>query len=176
MNLFSLFVRKPVTVEQWANHNSKKASADDLIAGAIVASFAKDFKHWKFSGEFNQKHGSTNGSFRPTSLSRKMIGKKHVEIVFVFKKMDRIEDYSHIFEYKTVGCEVNGILVSDAAFKFIYSNWQAIVVDVRRAEEVAARAKADMELNEKKWDLAEGLLGVKTNKLGQMVPVEGEQA
>lgn len=176
MNLLKTLFRKPIpTVEQWANHNAKKASADDLIAGAIVSSFAKHFKHWQFTGEFNQRH-SSSGGFQRTTLTRKMSNKKHIEIVFVFRHTQGGDSYSTIYQYKVIGCEVNGIRVSDAAFKYIYRNWQNIIVDVRRAEEVATRAKADMELNEKKWDLAEGLLGVKTNKLGQMIPVEGEQA
>lgn len=175
---FNLFKKPVPTVEAWANHNAKKATPDDLIAGAIVTSFAKDFKHWKFVGEFNQRHGHPNG-FRSTSLTRKMVGKKHVEIVFVFKHTKHSEwsgnGYSSIYKYVTIGCEVNGIRMTDAAFKYIYQNWQNIVVDVRRAEEVAARAKSNMQLNESKWDLAEGLLGMKRNGLGQLVPVKAAE-
>jgi hypothetical protein len=173
--MFGWFTKTTPTVEQWANHNAKKATPDDLIAGAIVQSFAKDFKHWKFEGEFYQKWGDSR-YFKPTSLSRKMIGKKHVEIVFLFRQTSVSDGYSNIYKYKTIGCEVNGVRITNAAFRLIYDGWQGIVVKVRAAEAAAAEAKAAMEANEKKWGLAEALLGMKRNG-GALVPVrtvEGE--
>jgi hypothetical protein len=171
--MFKLFSKPTVApVEKWAVHNAKKTTPDDLIAGAIVASFAKDFKHWQFVGQFEQKWGNES-SFRSTSLSRKMGGKKHVEITFLFRHTKSPDgDYSHIHRYRAIGCEVNGIRVSELAFRRILNNWKTIVTQVRRAEEIAAGAKATMDANENKWNLAEALLGMKRNGLGQLMPVK----
>jgi hypothetical protein len=158
-------------VEKWATHNAKKASADDLIAAAIIQSFAKDFKHWKFVGQFSQRHDSSSG-FQNTSITRKMPTKKHIEIVFLFRQTNSSDGYSNIYKYKVIGCEVNGVRVSDTAFHAIYVSWNNIVAQVRRTEEVAAEAKASMEANETKWNLAESLLGMKRNGLGVLVPVK----
>lgn len=173
MKLFSLFSSPSVpTVEKWANHNAKKATPDDLIAGAIVASFAKDFKCWKFEGEFQQKH-NYHSDFRSTSLSRKVPTKKHVEIRFVFKKITTSDGSgTTTYIYNPIGCEVNGVRMSEAAYKYIYFHWNNVVVQVKRAEEVANQAKADMEANETKWNLAESLLGMKRDGFGTLQPVK----
>lgn len=178
MKLFTLFSSKPAlpTVEKWANHNAKKATPDDLIAGAIVQSFATHYKHWKFKGEFNQRHDRTNG-FQETSLCRKMGNKKHIEIVFVFRQTGGNDGYGTIYRYKAIGCEVNGIRVSNKAFAAIYTHWNNMVVEVKRTEEIAAQAKKSMEANESLWDLAEALLEMKRDGLGRLMPiktVEGE--
>lgn len=165
---------KLAPVEQWATRNAKKATPDDLIAGAIVASFAKDHKHWQFVGDFHQKHGSS--TVKSTSLTREMAGKKNVRIVFLFKRTYTGDVYP-VYKYRVIGCEVNGTRMTDAAFTYIYTNWQNVSVAVRAAEEAAAKAKLSMEINEKKWDLAEGLLGMKRNKVGVLMPIktaEGE--
>jgi len=170
--MFSFFKNPPMTtVELWVAHCSMKTTPDDLIAGAIIPSFAKDFKHWKFVGEFHQRYTNSSG-FKSTSLTRKMVGKKHVEIVFVFKNTRHSNGYDAIYKYKVIGCEVNGIRISDRAFRAIYDAWQGVVVKVRAAEAAAAEAKLAMEMNEKKWDIAEGLLGMKRNKQGALVPVK----
>lgn len=40
------------------------------------------------------------------------------------------------------------------------------------ARKVAREAKANMEANERKWNLAETLLGMKRNEHGALVPIE----
>jgi hypothetical protein len=175
--MFNFFSSRPslTPVEKWSLHNAKKATPDDLIAGAIVSSFAKDFKCWKFEGEFHQRHNS--GGHNKTTLTFRKVTKKNVDIVFVFKQTTSNDGYSTVYKYKVIGCEVNGVRMTEAAFRYIYTNYQNIVVQVRRAEQVAAEAKAAMEANEKKWDLAEGLLGMKRDGFGRLMPVttvEGE--
>jgi hypothetical protein len=171
LRFFRPITPKNLSVEEWAERNKKKASADDLIAGAIVSSFAKHYKSWKFEGEFHQRH-DRHGAFKPTSLSLKLPTKKHISIVFLFKKTDAGDTYSTLYKYKVIGCEVNGVQVSQSAFKYIYSGWQGIVVQVKRTEQVAEEARKSMEENEKKWDLAEALLGMKRGPLGQLVPIK----
>lgn len=172
MSLFGWFRTPSVTpVEKWATHNAGRASADDLIAAAIIQSFAKDFKHWQFVGDFNQKHTSV-GKFQNTSISRKVPTKKHIEIIFLFKRTETEASSGRSYKYKPIGCEVNGVRVSDTAFHAIYVSWNNVVVQVRRTEEVALKAKASMEENETKWNLAESLLGMKRNGLGVLVPVK----
>jgi hypothetical protein len=156
-------------LEKWANHNAKKASADDLIAGAIIASFAKDHKHWKFVGNFKQDYIRYN-DFVSTSLSRQMGNKKHIKIEFLFKYMEF--ETAPRYHYRVVGCEVNGVAVSNKAFKAILTAWQSIREKVKAAEAVAAKAKSEMETNEIKWSLAEELLGMKRNGLGVLMPVK----
>ena len=180
MNLFGKqflsFSRPLPTVEKWADHSAKKATPDDLIAGVIIQSFAKHYKDWKFEGSFNQKWSSSS-HFEPTKLTRKVPCKKHIEIVFVFKQTSSSDGYSSIYRYRVIGCEVNGVRVTDVAFKAIYNNWNNMVVAAKRAEEVAAAAKKRMEENENKWNLAEGLLNMKRDGLGRLMPIktaEGE--
>lgn len=173
MKLFNFFKPSLPSVEKWANHNSKKASADDLIAGAIVGSFAEHFKHWKFCGDFNQSHSSKNG-FQSTLLTRKMVGKKPVEVQFIFKLTKTGDGYNepHVCKYKVIGCEVNSIRISDGAFQHIYKSWHLVSAQVKAAEEVAEKAKNEMVANELRWDLAESLLGMKRNGLGVLIPVK----
>jgi hypothetical protein len=169
--MFKFFKSRPLpTVEQWATSNANKASADDLIAGAIIQSFAKDYSKWQFVGKFEQKGLSRDHHFVSTSLSRKIPGKKHIEIAFLFKQTSYDSDgYTH-HNYKVCGCEVNGIRLEDKAFKAIYKNWVNIGVKVRAAEEQAMRSEAAMKENETKWNLAEDLLGYKRNGTGLLVP------
>jgi hypothetical protein len=170
--MFKLFSKPSLpSVEQWANRNAKRATPDDLIAGVIAASFAKDYKHWKLEGSFNQKH-SYSADFVKTTLSRKMSNKKHIEILFVFNKT-----VGNHYCFHVIGCEVNGVRMTNEAHVMIYKNWHDISASVQHAEKVAAEAKAAMEANETKWNLAEALLGMKRDGLGVLQPVktvEGE--
>jgi hypothetical protein len=170
-HMFKKFFSSPRVspLEKWANHNANKASADDLIAGAIIASFAKDHKHWKFVGDFKQDHHYEQ-YFVSTSLSRQMGNKKHIKIEFLFKHMKCEAEPMH--RYRVVGCEVNGVAVSNKAFKAILTAWQGIREKVKAAEAVAAKAKSEMETSETKWNLAEELLGMKRNGLGVLMPVK----
>jgi hypothetical protein len=159
------------SVEQWAEHNSRKASADGLIASAIIESFAKDFKSWRFEGEFHQRHSSSR-LFKKTTLSRKVPCKKHIEIVFLFRETNKSDAYNSIYKYQVIGCEVNGIRIEEKAFKAILTSWNNLVVQVKATEAAAEEAKRNMEAEEAKWNLAEGLLGMKRNGLGALVPVK----
>lgn len=168
--MFKFFKSHPLpTVEQWANQHKDKASADQIIASAIIQSFAKDFKHWQFVGEFAQRHSSRD-KFKSASLSRKIPTKKHIVIDFLFEETDAGDTYSTIYKYKVIGCEVNGIQIDDSAFKAIITAWHNIAVQVRATEAAAEAAKKSQEVLDKKWNLAEDLIGMKRNRNGLLVP------
>jgi len=61
------------------------------------------------------------------------------------------------------------ILADDLALQ-LFLSIQAIFVQKAKAEEAAAQAQKDMEENERKWNLAERLLGMKRNEHGALVP------
>jgi hypothetical protein len=166
--LFSLSKPSIPPIEKWAEANKNKASADGIIAATIVESFAKDYKSWKFEGAFEQRY-SSKSSFQRTVLSRKVPCKKHIEIVFIFRETNKSDAYSNLYKYKVIGCEVNGIQLEDKAFRYILTNWNSLVVQVKATEAAAAEALANQQALDAKWNLAEELLGKKRNKQGALV-------
>lgn len=69
-------------------------------------------------------------------------------------------------------CVVNGQALDPAVGLQIALAYKNIHQSIIAAERTAAEAKAAMEANEAKWNLAEKLLGMRRNADGALVPVE----
>jgi len=158
------------TVEEWADHNSRKASADGIIAAVIVESLAKEWDDWvaKDLVDHDNCGSHTYGEYAP-QLSN---AKKNINIKFGVDKWTtgRYNEDRHC-RWTSAGTTVNGIELELKAARFIAAGYEKLAKQQQALQEQAARSKAAMELNEKKWNLAEQLLGYKRVN-GALVPAQ----
>lgn len=152
------------TPEEWARYNANKCSADDIIAAAVVQSFAKHFEDWKSSGRWINSW--TYDDYR--TCPRLVNEKAGIEV-----RQDVGEDrQGYDASYFDKGLYVNGVKVSKKQASFIRFNWIKMATQVEATKKAAADAKAEMERNETAWNLAEKLLGMKRNEFGALVPAK----
>jgi hypothetical protein len=180
VNPFNLPDTDPV--ERFANSGwSTAASPDDLIAAAIVESFAKDFDKWQLQDIWRgvivpydsslkyapareratllQIHPQSDQTVITVSLSLKRTAK------------DRDNRGPWLYSIARGPCSVNGVELNNKASACIASAYCSIKLQIAAAEAAALEAQAAMRINEKKWNLAESLLGMKRNEHGALVPV-----
>lgn len=135
---------------------------DRLVIEALILSVNKDYDTWKWRIEENS--GEYNDYYTRYCLSH---ADKNIKIQY---KIHYDED---TFQNLTV----NSISVDGA--EDVIAAYERINNQRRIAQQTADRALEKMKVNEKKWNLAERLLGMKRNEFGALVPavsVEGEKA
>jgi hypothetical protein len=163
-------------VERWALRNCNRATPDGLIASAIVESFAKDFKDWDGDiSNVSTKIGKvccSEGDPRVSAASAKLTNHKKKIVISAgwVRGKSRDNDGLNPWYFHSDGLTVNGESLEEQAADYIVSNWRTIKQRVEAANAAAEKAKRDMERNEKKWNLAEDLLGMKRNEFGALVP------
>jgi hypothetical protein len=168
------------------NHPYAKATTpDEIIAAAIMQSFAKDFASWEWK---NVKYGTCmadvkkileggEGSTYHTSDAREIVENfKLTKLVnsALDISLTPIMDKSARGNYHYVritGVTVSGYELTKEIQQRIWTTWKDVSSKVRAAEAAAAAAKKAMEENERKWNLAERLLNMKRNEQGVLVPV-----
>lgn len=164
-------------LETWARNAAKLTTPDDLIAASVIGSFAKDYDKWVLYGDWfarapryvkklnlcrNREEYTAKLTNRSTKLAVCIYREK------TSRDRDDIEPWIDLPDR----CVVGGVVLNERASAHIVSAWKQISAKVKAAEEAAAKAKADMELNEAKWNLAEKLLGMKRNEYGALVPIQ----
>jgi hypothetical protein len=162
-------------IEQWASESSKITSPDRLIAAGVVRGFATHFDDWKVVKGGDYK--SVTSWERPREVQTVLKNeKKSLSINFSvrFRKgRSRDGDGNPPWHWHANGIgivKVNGISIDDEAGQFIYRSWCRVEEEVQKARLIAATAKADAEINEAKWALAEDLLGYRREANGALVP------
>jgi hypothetical protein len=147
-------------VERWALKNAKKASAEEIIVAAVIQSFAKDFGDWESDGFSNPKAGyqMSGGLGLLTNKKKKVVIARRAQ-----KKGDK---------YRFYGLTINDITISFAMSKLVVTHWEKVFCQVMKAKTVAERAKNEMDISEKAWNLAENLLGFERTETGALVPKE----
>lgn len=151
------------------NPYAKACSPDDLIVAHILESFAKDITEWKITllaGSYDQLSGYQYGAVldgpnglalflevNPTQgISKRLNEENGIQSAVVRLDGERVE--------------LSGLMGHNIwkAYSKIRKNFDAV-------QATAAKALADMQAAEKKWNLAERLLGMKRNEFGALVPV-----
>lgn len=177
---------RPV-IEQWATKVAPMCSPDELLAAACIESFAKDFSDW--TSNESRSHGFMPGIERlkyhlPDSAPILCNVKRDITLKFIrgesreatsadkraAKKRGQYVDSSYAAYVNSVdGCTLNNVLLDKAVTARLIDAWTKAVTAHKAAAEAAAKAREAMELNEKKWDLAESLFGLKRTPEGALV-------
>lgn len=164
---------KPTTVEEWAVYNSKKMTPDELISAGVIRGFAKDFDSWKLNHYWTNSNGLKPVAYRSsdreakTSIAHK---EKKCKVVFFWEKKEEGDYYSRSYSYELTGVHVNDVELDMKQGKLIFDSWEKIKEHHEAIKAAAAEAKRQMELNEKKWNIAEDLLDMKRLPSGALVP------
>lgn len=150
-------------VERWAWKHRNAAKPEEIIAAAVIQSFAKDFDKWEAKhfdnaeDAYNQEGGYLRFASKETNIQR-------------------IPEYKYNSSgpntYRFNGMTVNDIEMPKYLEKAIIDGWNKIAVEMKRTLETAAKAKKAMDTNETAWDLAEKLLDMKRTDSGALVPKE----
>jgi hypothetical protein len=156
-------------------------SPDAIIAAAIVESFAKDFDQWC------EVHNHTKRPVREKAYmpphTRLQRTQRSFEVKNLTKNLtlkggwnEKImeKNYRHyVYDIEFGPLIVNGNMPLDAqAGEYIIRHYFKAKDAHQQLQQAALQAKANMEANERKWNLVEELMGMKRNGMGQLVPVQ----
>jgi hypothetical protein len=163
-------------VERWAMRHANKCSADEIIAAAVIQSMAKDISAYSLS-DF-----SIRCADRKKDLNKPSAELKGPKVVVIFERSgwirgksrdnDGIRPWKYHPDGRIVKVVVDGVSIRPSIGAEILSRYRRLSKVLTASQQVAAKAKADMERNEKAWNLAEKLLGMKRNEHGALVPVK----
>jgi hypothetical protein len=182
------------TVEQWAQHNSTKASADGIIVAKIVDSFARHFDDWKVTGDYKQLIVTpcppSCSSLKKSSQTElfgfvlEQVNGKFCQKISVSVKVRlnwwseyKVDSINHEWGWVrgTSSLECLQLCVNDVDLDpklglQLVHKYSSLAEQLAKAKAVAEKAKREQALNEKKWNLAEELLGMTRNEFGALVP------
>lgn len=168
---------------------AKATTPDQLIVAHILHDYAKNPDNWKISGTLPKSLcGFHTGSHnRPDGYINKDSKTWFRTNLFVFTLTDgkvKATLFTYIKNRDGDGCspwfesylfEVNGIRLADSSQKQLFKNLKALMTQKKEAEIAAAKALVQLEENERKWNLAETLLGMTRNEFGALVPKENPE-
>lgn len=176
-------ITKAITPDpvQWAYNNVDKTTPDQLIAGYIIQNIAKNFDNWKLEKRPKEADGHLY-----TYYPHKEAAKRYAEMNKPYEAWEakygsfinrRLYSSDINILYTKTSSDrntftVNGVLISDTDGEMIIIAYNQLADKHKKAVEAAAKAKHDMEINEKKWNLAENLLGMRRNEFGALVPIQ----
>ncbi len=151
-----------------SNPFATATTPDDIICAAIIQSIAKDFDDWKLE--------------RIGGLTPDAAAKRRAEVfgyhdpnlcILVNRKKDiKVSFCLNDFEDRVVkGGKVNGVDMAIPRLNDIFQAYDKLKQERARLKRHAAAAVSRMEREEKAWNLAEHLLGMKRNEHGALVPV-----
>lgn len=171
--LFCAF-KGPLKVEDWATKCAKITTPDELVAAAIIQSFAKDFHKWKITGKFSTTWDGYS-SYNQDGEAKPILTNDEKKLTVAFHlTQHRSRQFSmNLWEERDQqlkSCRVNDVSIGIREARQILNAWYKITANIKAAKEAAARAKREMEENEKKWNLAEQLLGMRRTHTGALVP------
>lgn len=170
--IHKFFTNTPMSIEDWSQANADLTTPDEIIAAAIAKSFASHWEDWShldcFTGDVKQAYKIKGRYDEEVSIRNNKAG------VVVMRKIvgKRLNDYGG-WGGKCYGdLFVNDIKMDRRSEDIIVFAYHKIKTQVIAAEKAAQEAKAAMERNERAWNLAEKLLGMKRNEFGALVPVQ----
>jgi hypothetical protein len=155
-------------------------SPDRMIAGAVIQSFISNTIDWKIdTSEANNVSAFDSKLFESshpvwssnlTSGAIKLVNAKD-GITVKFNNWHQHLRSSGKQANRVTGknCYINGVRISDSDGIAILCNWLTYASKLRAAEEAAAKAKAEMQANEAKWNLVEDLLKMKRTRSGRLI-------
>lgn len=158
------------------NHPYAKAvTPDDLISAYCVASIARNFDDWTRTEnwlQYKQPCHQLTPSQRPKGVFRFVeivIENKKKEIKLTYK-LTAYNNYADLEECSNF--KVNGVEINDVAGEDIRQAYNKVAEARRKIEAEAKRLAEKMAHDQKKWDIAEKLLGMKRLPNGALVPKE----
>lgn len=180
---------KPKAVEDnllthpWA----KADNPDRLIASAIMRLFVEDFDKWMLTGNFDVlKDKDAERGIRVESKGDhknwdvyKAVVLRHIErkISVQWGIMRRARDNDNMAPWEYFGsmCAIVVDPEGETELNLEVSNelavsWRNLSSQAEAARKAAAEALLAQQLNERKWNMAERLLGMKRNDQGALVP------
>lgn len=146
------------------------ATPDGLIAAHCIESIAKNFDDWALT------HGNDltpRACFTSKYLYRLKNEKTDVDICWTHSKT-YYPDYPFDDSEEWTDFLVNGVPIVHCEGQKIRRAYIRVKDAREKLEAEAAAAKKRMEENEKKWNLAERLLGMKRLPSGALVPKDYE--
>jgi len=156
---------KAKAVDPINNPMAKATTPDNLIAAAILERMAKDWDKWSCTDikELQKEYYWRSDMPKNTVWS-------DGEIVLSWS----VESNGKKGDYHRAGvgkCCVNDDVFLDLTTSVrLYEDMKSLSTKIAAAKQIAADVKREMELNEKKWNLAEKLLGMKRLENGALVP------
>lgn len=193
MRMFNVFKR--LVPDVTTSPLAKASTPDEMIAGAIVKSFATEFDDWtvckpsrngSYRGDPYIDPGTCWKAFQGGWVSDRCDNLRNVKLTIENKKAkltltrsfgSSYTDSSNQYQRKMLDeLFVNGILLNKAMTIYVVNAYSKMAKAHEKAKEVAAAAKAEMEANERKWNLVEKLVGLKRNEHGALVPVHTEES
>jgi len=172
---------------------SKATTPEELIAAHILHEFAKNPDKWEVRGTLPTKLNEeiqTSSSFEIEDYKRgdKVTWYNYAAGTFTMTDgMTILKTYSQVrnkdgdgyapwFMRSSLQVQAHGFddppvnLPLDLGQQLVNSI-RAIIDGRAKAERVAAEAKAQMEENERRWNMAERLLGMRRNEQGALEPI-----
>jgi hypothetical protein len=173
---------KPMTVERWAEKNSKLVKPEEIITARIIQMIAKDFddwalvtkgqsQNWPSFSEFYSKYPTVQHHHVDRMLvnRQRLVNVKSVVIFYEHRyAATRIDGLDAVIAHRYFN--VNSVPLDPELGKQIVAAYVKIKLQREEAERVAAKALKEQQENEAKWNLAENLLGMKRNEFGALVP------
>jgi hypothetical protein len=159
-----------------------------MIVSAVIESLAKNYKDWALSpgvAEFNElspKRGSNYQNFdhvlelKRSRTNGQFAKEVSVRIVYSLErwreppstKNNYVANYG--FNKRNFSSlVVNGITLDVKHAGEIYYQYSKLREAVKKAEDLAAKVKKDMEHNEAKWNLVEDVFGMTRDGFGALV-------
>lgn len=180
--MFGWFKKNPLTLEAWSTKHSNKCSPEDLIVAHVISEIAKDPKGFLFSelAPVDKRNSDTWAQFKSdtrswskcTGFSVKGNG---IEVSSWIWRTSSDRDGTHPWIYFREEPTVNGVKITAKSLHLIVAKFKEIQKQHEKLEATAAKAQAEMTLNEQQWNLAEKFLGMKRNGLGALIPVSSPE-
>lgn len=166
----------PIKLDPINNPYAKATTPDQIIAAAIVESFAKDFDSWRARDlERKTLYGTAFREYAPSLRHPE----KKIEILFGFRTWPSdsegdITDYPAYTsaDWQSKGTKVNGIEIDLKSARLIANSYETLLNQREALKEKEQKALLTMKRNEEAWNIAERLLGMKRNEFGALVPVQ----
>ncbi len=157
-----------------------------MIEAAIVQSIAKTFDDWTLveKSDYDFSIQQWLGGLKPTAnheikqdCNKRLVNKKtNVELFWRYSYRRKLVGSNRCEHVETL--DRFYVLSGFIYIPFNVHCGNRIVTQYRKLEKqiaevkrVAAEAKAKMEADERKWNLAESLLNMKRNEFGALVPI-----
>lgn len=176
----------PGVSERFAQMLTDKNNPDHILLAYILRSFATEFDQWTVSSA-----ASTIG----LNECLRVLQRKFTKLPVVNSRKKRSQCYDQYNCYKLVKDGVNVVLgfeihrwdnleivniapvlftINDTPFNLesalkVYASYLDLFQKQQAIKAAAAKAKAEMEANEKKWNLVENVLGLKRLEDGTLV-------
>lgn len=164
------------------NPLARATTPDQLIEAVVIQSIAKEFEKWSLQDHtWPMKAVPSRSAGYARALNEQKVPRinfinrsKSIQCVIELDWRYQYNDDDERWEYlpNMESFTVNGAKLSGQAGERIMKSYVKIREQLRKAEEEAAAALKRQQDNDKKWNVAEELLGLRRNEHGALVPID----